>query len=469
MGSEALNVNSIPAEPVPLTPEQAEAMAQKQIKKHHVAMILLHWFNAVVWILEVLTGAALISSEHFRFAPHWFITIVENLFGGRANLLHFHIALGILWISVFLAYGIFGARTYLRKEILQKEIAFDLDDVRWLIIRSLRIVGLSNEPLPPQRIYNAGQKMFAMLVYAMVPVIMFTGLVMAFHLFSTAVVGWAIVIHFVAVGLVVSGLMVHVYMAAVLPEEKPAFFSMFTGRVNELFAYKHHFKWWREYKIQEEAWKRSIAQEMDSSRIEGDETLNTLETELAREEEDTRSAAPESWFQRVFRRPEYWPPYAAGLGLGLTLLAAFVLMGEGLGASSAFARGIAAVLSWMAPDYAANSAYWSRYLGGGQSPLINFIVFLVIGVFAGGLVSGWLAHRLGFRVDKGPHISTGARYAIALLGGIVAGYGARLAKGCTSGMALSGGATLAVGGWLFMLAFFAAGFLSAYFLRRLWL
>ena len=32
--------------PVPLSPEQAEAMAQRQIKKHHVAIMLLHWFNA---------------------------------------------------------------------------------------------------------------------------------------------------------------------------------------------------------------------------------------------------------------------------------------------------------------------------------------------------------------------------------------------------------------------------------------
>jgi hypothetical protein len=50
-------------------------------------------------------------------------------------------------------------------------------------------------------------------------------------------------------------------MAAVFPEEKPAFFSMFTGKVNELFAYRHHFKWWREYKMEEAAWKQKIEQE----------------------------------------------------------------------------------------------------------------------------------------------------------------------------------------------------------------
>jgi len=63
------------------------------------------------------------------------------------------------------------------------------------------------------------------------------------------------VLHFAAVGAVVSGLMVHVYMGAVFPEEKSAFFSMVTGTVDELYAYSHHFKWWREVKLAQRAWE----------------------------------------------------------------------------------------------------------------------------------------------------------------------------------------------------------------------
>jgi hypothetical protein len=40
-------------------------------------------------------------------------------------------------------------------------------------------------------------------------------------------------------------------MAAVLPEEKPAFYSMITGSVDELYAYNHHFKWWRDAKTEQ--------------------------------------------------------------------------------------------------------------------------------------------------------------------------------------------------------------------------
>lgn len=49
------------------------------------------------------------------------------------------------------------------------------------------------------------------------------------------------------------------------------------------------------------------------------------------------------------------------------------------------------------------------------------------------------------------------------------GFGAKLARGCTSGQALSGGAILNLGSWAFMMMVFAGGYAAAYFLRRQWL
>lgn len=438
---------------MPLTAEQADSMLQRQIKKHHVAIMLLHWFNASVWFFELVTGVALISSPHFRVAPLWFIGMVQEIFGSRANMLQFHIALGTTWALVFLVYGVFGARTYLSQEIIQKEVALDRDDFRWLIVRTLRILGRSDQDLPPQGIYNAGQKLFAVAVYAMIPLVMLSGVIMAFHLFGPQVVAWAIVVHFAAVGLVVAGLMIHVYMGAVFPEEKAAFFSMITGTVNELYAYDHHFKWWREVKMAERTWELQHQDSVANPR----QAVAPVDQHLG------------SWWERAFRSPAYWPPYIAGTGLGLTLLATFVLIGTGLGASGGFTRYLTAVIAWLAPGYAAANPYWSAYLEGGQSPLIDFLVFELIGVALGGFVSGWLAHRAKWAVDKGPGISRGTRYQLALAGGVLTGIGARLARGCTSGLALSGGAVLSVGAFVFMLSVFAAGFAGAYFLRRYWL
>jgi formate dehydrogenase gamma subunit len=477
----------IPLTPVPLTVDQARSMSQHRVKKHHVAMMLLHWFNAFVWLAELITGAALIVSPYYRVTPFWYIRIVEGIFGSKANMLQFHIAVGVTWIVVFTIYAVFGYRTYVRTQTLHgvrihenpvwrrflafqcilfqnEEVCLDADDLKWFKVRALNLLGHRRDSLPPQGIYNAGQKLFAWVVYFMTPVIMATGLVMSFHLISTSLVGWAVVLHFAAVGMVVSGLMVHVYMGAVFPEEKPAFFSMITGMVNELYAYRHHFKWWREVKMQEADWEKVFTGKTDTeeSGQEGPIPAST-------EDSASREATSNSLFGRIFRRPEYWPPYVAGAGLGITLLAAFLLMGEGLGASGGFTRYLVALLDWMAPAHTGQSAYWSRYLTPGQSPLINFLVFELIGVLIGGFVSGWLAGRCRIAVDKGPRISKRFRYMLALGGGILTGIGARLARGCTSGLALSGGAVLSVGAFVFMMSVFAAGFIGAYFMRRCWL
>jgi formate dehydrogenase gamma subunit len=451
-----MSASSMSHLPAQLSMAEIDAMSQRQIKKHHVAIILLHWFNAIVWLLELSTGVALISSPYFRVAPNWYLQIVQGIFGTRANMLHFHIALGLLWAIVFLAYGTFGFQTYLRKEILQKEIAIDRDDVRWLLVRVGNMIRGTKDELPPQGVYNAGQKLFAILVYMMIPLVMISGIIMSFHLISTTVVAWAVVIHFFAVGMVVSGLLIHVYMGAVFPEEKPAFFSMITGTVNELFAYRHHHKWWEEVAMERAVFEREM-----SSGIADPEPVVA--------EQPTSAQTKGNMLMRALRDPDYWPPYAAGFGLGLTLLAAFVVMGQGLGASSAFTRLVAWTLEKISPAYASASLYWSRYLQPGQSALYDFIVFEVVGAAMGGFVSGWLSGRLKITVDKGPRISKATRYAFALGGGVLTGIGARLARGCTSGLALSGGAVLSVGAFVFMMSVFAAGFIGAYFVRRNWL
>jgi formate dehydrogenase subunit gamma len=270
-----MKTSAIPDHPLPLSGEQAEAMRQRHLKKHHIAIIMLHWFNALVWIWELTTGIALISTERLRVVPMAFLQTLTELAGSRANLMRIHLGIGLTWIVVFLVYGLFGWRTYLSQEVLKREIALDADDIAWLRIRVLGILGRTKEPLPPQGVYNAGQKLFALMVYAALPVIMATGLIMAFHLFGTAVVGWAALIHFCAVGAVFSGLIIHVYMGAVFPEEKPAFFSMFSGVVNEVFAYSHHFKWWREMKLKEQAWEMKHDQAVPPDPTKASESSST--------------------------------------------------------------------------------------------------------------------------------------------------------------------------------------------------
>jgi hypothetical protein len=163
----------------------------------------------------------------------------------------------------------------------------------------------------------------------------------------------------------------------------------------------------------------------------------------------------------------YWSPYVAGLGLGLTLLLTYYVMGHGLGASGAFTQATARLVEGAAPDHARSNAYLREYLASG-SFWRSWIVIEVLGVFVGGLIGTLTAGRFKFQIERGPHATRGGRLLLALIGGAAVGFGSRLAQGCTSGQALSGGAVLAVGSWLFTLAFFAGGYMIATVVRRQW-
>jgi uncharacterized membrane protein YedE/YeeE len=166
---------------------------------------------------------------------------------------------------------------------------------------------------------------------------------------------------------------------------------------------------------------------------------------------------------------KYWSPYVAGFVLGLVLLATFVIMGRGLGASGALMRFTTYAVDQVSPQHVDNNAYFSEYAGGDNDPLHDWLVYEVIGVIVGGLLSGMLAKRLRLKTDKGPNITVPSRLALASLGGGLMGFGARLAQGCTSGQALTGGATLALGSWAFMMTMFAAAYAIAYFVRKQWI
>lgn len=163
----------------------------------------------------------------------------------------------------------------------------------------------------------------------------------------------------------------------------------------------------------------------------------------------------------------YTNPYVAGIGIGLVLLAAFVLVGRGLGASGAFNAAIAWLVSLVSPDYARSNDFLSGYVGDGH-PLESWLVFEVAGVFAGALLSGVLAHRIAAIVERGPRITVRGRLALAFVGGALMAFGAALARGCTSGQALTGGSLLNLGSWIFMLSVFGGAYAVASLVRRQW-
>ena len=167
------------------------------------------------------------------------------------------------------------------------------------------------------------------------------------------------------------------------------------------------------------------------------------------------------------KRP-FWNPYVAGIALGLVLLASFVVTGKGLGGSGAFKRANAAVLHAASPTWAEENPNIGGYFSPQRGPLNAWIVFLGIGVAVGGLAGAWSARRLKLETIRGPRVARDHRWLLAFVGGALSGIAAQIARGCTSGQALTGGAQLALGSWVFMFSVFGAAYAVAYFVRKQW-
>ncbi len=170
------------------------------------------------------------------------------------------------------------------------------------------------------------------------------------------------------------------------------------------------------------------------------------------------------------RSNQYINPYFGGVLLGLLLLITIFITGRGLGASGAVKSTVVATVDRVAPTYAEDQGYLKKFISDDSHPMNNWLVFETVGIFVGAFLSGLFAGRVKkFRVEHSPKISVKTRIIFATLGGMLFGFGSQFGRGCTSGAALSGTATFATAGLLSMAMIFGAGYLFAYFFRKLWI
>jgi uncharacterized protein len=168
-------------------------------------------------------------------------------------------------------------------------------------------------------------------------------------------------------------------------------------------------------------------------------------------------------------KKNYMNPYLAGTLLGGVLLLSMYLSGRGLGASGGIKYCVVAIVGALDSAHVQASDYYSRYFNNGNHPLQNWLSFEVLGILIGGFISGAYSGRLKLKLEKSPAISNTRRLLFAFLGGVLFVYGAQLARGCTSGAALSGMAVLSAAGFVTMLSIFGSAYLFAWFFRKNWI
>jgi len=169
-------------------------------------------------------------------------------------------------------------------------------------------------------------------------------------------------------------------------------------------------------------------------------------------------------------RTRFWNPYAAGFALGLVLLASFVLTGRGLGASGTFKHIGAEIVHEADPTYAEDNLNIASYFASpGRHSLNDWIVWLSFGAALGGAAAVLSARRFKVETIHGPRITRESRWILAVAGGVISGFAAQIARGCTSGQALTGGAQLALGSWVFMFSVFGGAYAFAWIVRKEWI
>lgn len=156
---------------------------------------------------------------------------------------------------------------------------------------------------------------------------------------------------------------------------------------------------------------------------------------------------------------ESWGPYAVGAGIGLLEIVSMATVKRPLGVSSAFEKLAAGATEVVSPETA------KRYReAGGDEAELGWETALVGGVLLGSLASAVLSGAREQPPVWSPRRSTSSglgRAASAVLGGASMMFGARMAKGCTSGHGISGTMQLAASSWAFTAVMFASGAATA--------
>ncbi len=236
-------------------------MSSPMIQRHTNTGIFMHWFNAGCWLFLLATGLGLLQNPDLQPLGAWYPGLLRAVFGGGDGLLGAHIAVALLWLAVWAGYYLRFAGRYAVPFLVS---IFTLDprrDLQWIVkknfqmtlgykmmARLVRPLGWDGR-LPEQEYYNAGQKLAAQVMVLGSLVLAVSGLILAASSWiidtpNVPWVQWSITIHYLAAGLTFAIVLVHIYMAAIAKEERPALWSMFNGQVPAAYAEHHHKLWY---------------------------------------------------------------------------------------------------------------------------------------------------------------------------------------------------------------------------------
>ena len=162
-----------------------------------------------------------------------------------------------------------------------------------------------------------------------------------------------------------------------------------------------------------------------------------------------------------------WLPYVVGAGIGVLSWLTFYFSDKPIGASSFYAQVSGFIGKLIARRHTQSLAYFKD-----KPPRVGWEFVFVLSTIAGGAIAAltggefaneWLPPMWEARFGD----SLALRAAVAIGGGGLMAFGARLAGGCTSGHGISGTMQLSVASWISVICFFIGGITVALTLFKL--
>lgn len=162
-----------------------------------------------------------------------------------------------------------------------------------------------------------------------------------------------------------------------------------------------------------------------------------------------------------------YSPYIAGAGIGILSCLSLVLADRPLGCSTAFVKARGLIGRLVNRQKTETMEYYREIV-----PQVDWALMIIPGIVIGAFISSVLSGS--FHLSWVPALwesafgpDTVIRFIVALSGGILLGFGARWAGGCTSGHGISGSIQLSLASMVTAACFFAGGIAVALLLYRI--
>ena len=213
---------------------------EEQIERYPRPVRILHWANAIAWIVLFITGLFFFVNQFGAAAQ-----------GGVSGVFHRIAAVVMVgWVVLFVINDPKGTVRGIREAL-----KWGRDDLEWAKAAVSYYFFGREDKMPPQEHMNTGQKLWWLTVIVVWAVMIITGALMWFFkdIAPQGVFNWAGFFHDVGFAILLPFALLHVYLSAFHPKMRGVFWSMWRGNVSAKYAESHHKKWYDRVKKGEKA------------------------------------------------------------------------------------------------------------------------------------------------------------------------------------------------------------------------